>query len=109
MLAKHKVGSSTLLTRSIFKPLGNQGLFLFVWSGPGADITSKLFVDFRLPGQMLHPAHYRFSFIVSQRGPSDLPASDEDSRACKKIIQIACRQVLDQPAESFRAVCTAVP
>ena len=27
MLAKHKVGSSTLLTRSIFKPLRNQGLF----------------------------------------------------------------------------------
>ena len=27
MLAKHKVGSSTLLTRSILKPLGNQGLF----------------------------------------------------------------------------------
>ena len=30
MLAKHKVGSSTLLTRSIFEPLGNQGLFLFL-------------------------------------------------------------------------------
>jgi hypothetical protein len=27
MLAKHKVGSSTLLTRSIFKPLRNRGLF----------------------------------------------------------------------------------
>jgi hypothetical protein len=27
MLAKHKVGSSTLLTRSIFKPLIRQGLF----------------------------------------------------------------------------------
>ena len=29
MLAKHKVGSSTLLTRSRFKPLVFQGLFLF--------------------------------------------------------------------------------
>jgi hypothetical protein len=29
MLAKHKVGSSTLLTRSIFKPLVFQGLFYF--------------------------------------------------------------------------------
>ena len=30
MLAKHKVGSSTLLTRSIFKPLTFQGLVLFL-------------------------------------------------------------------------------
>jgi hypothetical protein len=29
MLAKHKVVGSTPITRSIFKPLGNQGLFLF--------------------------------------------------------------------------------
>jgi hypothetical protein len=29
MLAKHKVGSSTLLTRSIFKPLDFRGLFSF--------------------------------------------------------------------------------
>jgi hypothetical protein len=29
MLAKHKVGSSTLLTRSILKPLDIQGLFHF--------------------------------------------------------------------------------
>jgi hypothetical protein len=28
IIAKHKVGSSTLLTRSRLKPLGNQGLFL---------------------------------------------------------------------------------
>ncbi len=27
MLAKHKVVGSTPITRSIFKPLGNQGLF----------------------------------------------------------------------------------
>src|SRR5262250_2213555 len=32
MLAKHKVGSSTLLTRSIFKPSRNWGLFYFRWS-----------------------------------------------------------------------------
>jgi hypothetical protein len=29
LLAKHKVGSSTLLTRSILKPLDIQGLFHF--------------------------------------------------------------------------------
>jgi hypothetical protein len=30
MLAKHKVGSSTLLTRSTLKPLRNQGLLHFL-------------------------------------------------------------------------------
>ena len=29
MLAKHKVGSSTLLTRSTFKPVRNKGFFIF--------------------------------------------------------------------------------
>ncbi len=30
IFAKHKVGSSTLLTRSIFKASGNRGLFISV-------------------------------------------------------------------------------
>jgi len=31
MLAKHKVGSSTLLTRSTFKPVRNKGFFFALW------------------------------------------------------------------------------
>jgi hypothetical protein len=33
-LAKHKVGSSTLLTRSRLKPLGDQGLFSWFFPYP---------------------------------------------------------------------------
>ena len=31
MLAKHKVGSSTVLTRSTFKPVRNKGFFFALW------------------------------------------------------------------------------
>jgi hypothetical protein len=43
-LAKHKVGSSTLLTRSTLKPVRNQGLFHFAGAGnslPGLGRTSS--------------------------------------------------------------------
>ena len=41
MLAKHKVGSSTLLTRSIFKPPVFPGAFLFLVGRGVIDLRSR--------------------------------------------------------------------
>jgi hypothetical protein len=50
MLAKHKVGSSTLLTRSSFKPLRNQGLFCLWWSRGAIQLRCRFYLGCTLPG-----------------------------------------------------------
>jgi hypothetical protein len=53
MLAKHKVGSSTLLTRSIFKPLEKPGAFLLYKSGTGANAKLTTGIEYG-PASIAH-------------------------------------------------------
>jgi hypothetical protein len=64
MLAKHKVGSSTLLTRSMKKPLIFEGFFIFVREEAIVLAFVRLRVDlsFQSGGFSVHLVHFHVTF-----------------------------------------------